>query len=132
MKRLHFLSVALLLLAQHVGASDVVKLRVELVSTPHDQIKNVFLNIDSIEMLAASQGVDNSFAFGQEIGIIDLLSLVSGNTFSVATFLLDEETEIGQITLALKGYKNSMTLLDNSKCLFHLQICFEKFWKQNK
>ena len=101
---------------QAASSMDNVKLRINLVDAPIDEVKNVFVNIDHIELLVEKGGKQDRHLFGRSIGSIDLLTLRDGVFLPVTELSLPANVNIKQIRLVLKDDQNYLYRSDDSRC----------------
>ncbi|HXH29327.1 MAG TPA: DUF4382 domain-containing protein [Bacteriovoracaceae bacterium] len=102
--------------AQALSNLAPVRLSVNLVDAPNDEIKNVFVSIRYIELLVENGGKKKNLIFGERIGSIDLLTLRDGVFLPVTELSLPANTSIKQIRLVLNDDENYLYRQDDSRC----------------
>ncbi|HAZ14951.1 MAG: hypothetical protein A2X86_21475 [Bdellovibrionales bacterium GWA2_49_15] len=88
-----------------------------LTDAPNPDIKQVFVNIDRVEVRVSQADKVITLTGAQGLGLIDLLTLRNGVTLPLADFALTSNVEIQQIRFILKDSGNYLTNMDGSACL---------------
>jgi hypothetical protein len=92
-----------------------VNLKINLVDAPIDEVKNVFVNIESFELMVDKGGKKENLIFGKEMGQLDLLTLRDGVYLPVTELSLPANTKIKQIRMMLKT-DNHLYYNDDTRC----------------
>lgn len=91
-------------------------LRLSLTDAPSKELKNVFVNVDHAELFVRKGSGVGRIVVGQNLGLIDLLTLRSGVTLPFEDVKLPVGLEITAIRLVLKSNDNHSIKSDDSRC----------------
>lgn len=98
-------------------ASDPQKnLRISLTDAPARDLKNVFVNVDYIELFIRKNETSARIRVGQGLGLVDLLTLRNGVLLPIEDVDLAPGVSITQIRLVLNSQNNHSIRGDDSRC----------------
>lgn len=97
-------------------ASVSNNLRVSLTDAPSRELKNVFDNVDHAELFVNYSGNTGRVIVGQNLGLVDLMSLRNGVLLPLEDLQLSGGVEIRSIRLVLKNDNNYSIKSDDSRC----------------
>lgn len=100
-------------------APKPANLRLNLTDAPHDELKNVFVNIDHAEILLSGGGKKARLILGQNMGLVDLMTLRNGVLLPIEDVAIPNGVSAHQIRLVLKPEGHYATKVDGSTCAMH-------------
>lgn len=95
---------------------QMVALNIKLIDAPNDELKNVFVNIDHIELRVYKSGITQKFILGTQIGTLDLLTLRDGKSLNISDLILPADAEVEEVRLVLKETGNYTVDNNNEFC----------------
>jgi len=96
--------------------SNKANVYLELTDAPNDNIKSVYVNVDHAELRVDKGDRSARVIVGQNMGVVDLLTLRNGVTMPVDSLSIPVGTEVTQIRLVLKSEGNYIVKDDGSTC----------------
>lgn len=98
-------------------SSDPQKnLRISLTDAPARELKNVFVNIEHVELFIRKNETSARVRVGQGLGMVDLLTLRNGVLLPIEDVDLAPGVTITQIRLVLNSQNNHSIRSDDSRC----------------
>lgn len=97
-------------------ASHKAAVRLELTDAPNDNIKSVYVSVKHAELRVSGGSKAARMIVGEDMGVVDLLTLRDGVTMPMGNVTLPAGSEITQIRLVLNETGNFIVMDNGDTC----------------